>query len=724
MTTRAAGTTAPALSGPAPSSTPATTGGDRSAFRPDIEGLRAVAVTLVVGYHAWPAAVPGGFVGVDVFFVISGFLITGHLLADRSSKGHLDFARFYARRVRRILPASTLVLIVTVVVAWQVLPAFRAQSVSTDSIWASAFAINYHLAIEGSIYLNASAPVSPLQNYWSLSVEEQFYAVWPLLLLAASLVWVRRSEGSARSVSEPARRVELWAVLVVIFVGSLAVDLRLTNNSPSWAYYSLLSRGWELAAGALLAVAAPHLVGLARRRAALVAWAGLAAIVVAALAFGAQTPYPGTAALLPVAGAVAVIAGGTASAARRPGTGNPLLGLRPFQAVGRLSYSWYLWHFPALILAPSILGVAALSVGGNLAVAAVSLGIAAVAYRVVEQPVRSSRVLVQRPWTGLLLGGALIAAAVAVAIIVPRLHPQPGAASTGSELPSPQTTAQAQAVLARALQTRTIPAGLHPSLATATADQPVIYGDGCHLGVAAVTGPPCVFGDRSSPVTVVLFGDSHAAQWFPALESISNREGWRLVSMTKSSCPVADVSVYNTYLKRTYTECDTWRANAERAIARLHPAMVVVSERRDWGRTANPDDSASFVRPWAEGVRSTLGRLVADGTRVVLVADTPHVETSVPLCLSEALVPVASCGPTVADTDYDAARKRADRQAAATAGATYVDPTPWICTPSGCPPIVGNLLVYRDEQHLTVEYSTWIAPLLERELVAVLVGHR
>jgi hypothetical protein len=207
------------------------------------------------------------------------------------------------------------------------------------------------------------------------------------------------------------------------------------------------------------------------------------------------------------------------------------------------------------------------------------------------------------------------------------------------------------------------------------------------------------------------------------LEAISNREGWRLVSMTKSSCPAADVSVYNTYLKRTYTECDTWRANAERAIARLHPAMVVVSERRDWGRTTDPDDSASFVAPWAAGVRSTLHRLTAGGTRVVLIEDTPHVVTSVPLCLSEALVPVASCGPTVADTGYDPARRSADRQAANSAGAAYVDPTPWVCTPGGCPPIVGNLLVYRDEQHLTVEYSTWIAPLLEAALVRALVGH-
>jgi peptidoglycan/LPS O-acetylase OafA/YrhL len=691
-------------------------GAPRRAFRTDIEGLRAVAVGAVVLYHAWPAILPGGFVGVDVFFVISGFLITGQLMADRSSHGHHDVARFYARRIRRILPASTLVLIVTVIVAWQVEPAFRASAVSVDSIWASLFAINYHLAEQSTNYLNASSPVSPLQNYWSLSVEEQFYLLWPVILIACSALAARRATRS------PHRRRPLgavWLSLTVVLVGSFLVDLHLTQESPPWAYFSLFSRGWELAAGALVFMVSVPLARLPSRVASGLTWVGLIAIVAAALAFGSHTAYPGTAALLPVAGTMVIIAAGCCARERRRGADTMVLNRAPFQSVGRLSYSWYLWHFPALILAPAIFGVATLPVAANLAVALASLVVAGLCYRYVENPIRHLAILVRRPRLGLLTGLALVSLAVLVAAVMPLLHPQPRPSppARGSGLPPPQTTAEIQADLAHALRVTTIPSTIHPSLADAAADEPVLYHDGCHVGPPTVTVPDCVFGDLSSPTTVILFGDSHAAQWFPALEAISVRQHWRLVSMTKSSCPAVDVSIYNAYFNRTYHECDTWRTNALKAIRALHPALVVLANRRDYGPTTNPDDSASFVPVWEAGVRTTLQRLRASAAHVVFLEDTPHVTTSIPVCLSTPPGTMSSCEPDSADADYDAARQQADRRVASAEGVGYVDPTPWFCTADGCPAVVGDILVYRDEQHMTVEYSLWLQWLLQGALL-------
>jgi peptidoglycan/LPS O-acetylase OafA/YrhL len=694
----------------------------RSTFRADIEGLRAVAVTLVVVYHAWPGAVGGGFVGVDAFFVISGYLITGHLISGLQSGGRIGFADFYARRVRRILPAATLTLIVVLVVSWLVLPAIRFQSESVDSMWASVFGLNVHLAIEGTNYLNASVPPSPIQNFWSLSVEEQFYAVWPLVLLGATTLLSGRTRHRHR-----ARTAFPWtlaAAIAAIFAVSLVVDLRLTAESPPWAYYSLFSRAWELAAGAGLVLAVPYLRRVPRRFGAALAWAGLLALLLSALVLNDGTRYPGTAALWPVAATAAVIAGGVRSAESPRRGVNAVLGTVPFQAVGRLSYSWYLWHYPALILAPYLFHVQALPIGVNLLVALLSLGMAAVAFRFVEQPLRRARWLTRRPRNALAFGALLVAASVSAALVIPTL-PAPwsgtaGIAASGktaaarASLPPPTSDAQIQADLARSLRITTVPSDLTPSLAGAANDEPVVYRDGCHLGQPVVVAPSaCVFGDVSSPVSVVLFGDSHAAQWFPTLDAISLKEHWRLVSMTKASCPAADVPVYNPYFKRIYTECDTWRTDALRAIVRLHPKLVVVSSRRDYGATTFPDDSQSFLTTWKAGITTTLHRFRSVGIDTLLIEDTPHPSTFVPDCLATNPESVSSCTLSASSADEDNDRRLADESAAAALGATYLDPTPWFCTTGGCPVIVGTTLVYRDDQHMTVAYARWLVPLLE-----------
>jgi peptidoglycan/LPS O-acetylase OafA/YrhL len=681
-----------------------------------------VAVTLVVLFHAWPAVVPGGFVGVDSFFVISGYLITGHLVARLRQEGRIGFADFYARRVRRILPAATLTLVVVAVASFVVLPSIGSHSESVDSAWASVFTFNIHLAVEGTHYLNASAPPSPIQNFWSLSVEEQFYALWPFVLVAV-VALATRALGHRRRAPAAITRAAAGAT-AVIFVVSLLVDLRLTRTSPPWAYYSLFSRAWELSVGGALVLAEPFLRRVIGRAGPALAWVGLVALLASALVLDSTTPYPGLAALWPVAATGAVIAGGFRSPESTRRRENPVLAAAPSQAVGRLSYSWYLWHFPALVLVPYLFHRQSLPVAADLLVAALSLGIASLSFHLVERPLRRSPWLNRRPRNALAAGALLVATSLGVSLAL-------AAASGASAAPVdggrsgrgtgvtatpilPTSAPQIQADLRRALRQTTIPGDLTPSLAGAAGDEPVIYQDGCHVGQPQSSGPPsCVFGDVHSPTTVVLFGDSHAAQWFPALEAISLQEHWRLVSLTKSSCPAADVSVYNVYFKRTYTECDIWRSATLSEIVRLHPALVVLSSRRDYGATTTyPDDSSSFLAAWRSGMATTLRRFAAAHIHALLIDDTPHPAGNVPDCLALHPNDTTSCMVSASSEGDDNDRRVANRTTAAAQGATYLDPTPWFCTSGGCPVIVGSTLVYRDDQHMTVAYAQWLAPLL------------
>ena len=308
-----------------------------TAHRDDVQGLRAVAVLLVVLGHAGIGFLHGGYVGVDVFFVLSGFLITGLLLAGATKLGHVSFVDFYTRRAKRILPAAVLTLVVTMVAAHELLNVVRARQVVVDSVWASLFAANVRFAELGTDYFAREQPPSAVQHYWSLSVEEQFYFVWPALLsLAVFGVAVgRRSRRHARRrrpiVSERALR-RLFAVVVLAGAVSLAWSIYSTRREPAAAYFSTLARAWELALGAALAIVATHVARIPTLVRAVSGWAGLVAIVAAAVVFTSTTAFPGYAALLPTLGAALIIGAGTGERQSRLGVGR-LLALGPMPYV-------------------------------------------------------------------------------------------------------------------------------------------------------------------------------------------------------------------------------------------------------------------------------------------------------------------------------------------------------------------------------------------------------
>ena len=693
-------------------------------FRPDVEGLRAVAIAAVVGYHVGLPLFSGGFVGGDVFFVISGFLITGLLVAEVTSTGHVSLSRFWARRARRLLPAATLVLALVAVASYLLIPELDHQSVGLDIVASALYVSNMRFAAQATDYLGADSAPSPVLHFWSLGVEEQFYVVWPLLILALVFV-VRRRGGLTRR--------HLAVALVLLGAASFVLSLRLTQQVEPWAFFGMPTRAWEFAIGGLLAIGGVRLARIdprARHAAGLV---GAVVLVGSVVLLTSDVPYPGTAALWPVLGTAAVIAAGGATSRRAVGVPG-MLSTRPMRWLGRLSYSWYLWHWPVLVLAASAWG--ALSVAARGALALLALVPAMLAHRYVERPLHHSPTLVASTRRSLQLGAVLSLGAAAFGLVLAML-PGGGALASGTSAPggadeqtgrgpaaaaptsTPSPTASSAHVVAPAW-----PAGaITPAPGRARGDLPIIYGDGCHLDHSPTSSPPCVFGDASSFTTVVLLGDSHAAQWFPALQSLADRYRWRLVVRTKAGCPAPDVTILNRSLKRAYAECDTWRSGVLAEMARTKPALVVASGTRTDSlvdrSTGSKIDPGRAGAEWKAGWNRTLASLSGAGVPVAVLRDTPWPGTDVAVCVSKHLSDPSSCDVSRDALDspaYDVAL------AAGHAGAHGVDLSNVICDPDRCPSTQGRYLVYRDSNHLTATFSAALAPYLYRKLEPLLAG--
>jgi len=685
-------------------------------------------VVAVILFHAGVPGVYGGYVGVDVFFVLSGFLITGLLLAEVRRTGTVSLRRFWARRARRLLPLATLVSLVTLAASWLLVTPLELREIARDTVWSGLFAMNLLLARDGVDYLADDAE-SPYQHYWSLGVEEQFYLVWPVAVVVLVLVvrWATRRRGGSASRGTTA---VLTVVTVTAVLGSFGWGVWQTAESQPLAYFEPWSRGWELGVGALLALAAPALAGLPGRVRDVAAALGLLTVLAAVLLLDEGTPFPGTAALLPVLGTAAVVAAGTGGGSR-VGT---LLGAAPMRTVGRLSYGWYLWHWPVLVLAPRALGGDP-GLLGRLLLSLLALGLAWLTYAMVEDPVRRHALLAGNPARSLGVGALCVALAAGTGAVSSALVPDVRGTAAPVE---PIATAAAEEVQAGAIdevQVRRavvdaeglqgVPANLDPVLEDAQDDVARARSDdgiSCmvaveHEDVSREPGGSCVFGSHpDGDTTVVLTGDSHAYQWYPAISQIAERRGWRLVVMTKAGCPLYDVSVDLASLRRAYTECDTWRAQAMERIEQEDPDLVVMTAAVFSSR------GEDFTARWADGVGRTTRELRAStGTEVVALADTPNPDADVPTCLAENLDAVQECAIEREEALLDPARRQATARAAERAGAVVVDPVPWFCLES-CPPIIGNAPAYHDDDHISATYAAQLAPLLDERLSAALRG--
>ncbi len=673
--------------------------GDRT-FRPDIQGLRAVAVLLVVLYHCGVPGIRGGYVGVDVFFVISGFLITRHLLQEYARTGSLSLTGFYARRIKRLLPSALVVVAATILLTRFWGPPLQAVPVARDGLFSTFYLMNYRLAALGVDYQHAGGPVSPLQHYWSLAVEEQFYICWPLLVLLVA--WLARRHWAPAIV----------ALTITLVAGSLVTSVVLTAGNAPLAYFALQTRAWELGVGGMIAAGVPVLVRLLQRPAVArwagpLGWAGLALIAGSGVVFTAATPFPGTAAAVPVAGAALVLVSGLV----RPSSPERLLGSAVPTVVGRVSYGWYLWHWPLLVLGPSALG-RSINWVGSLAVAGVAFGLAVITNVFIEQVAARGR-RGRRHW--FVLGAALSAAVTAVAALVIAAPPAPLADSGPApvlDLASVDA-AQLSGLLEAAYRSPAVPTNLMPSLSAAVDDVPPTTADGCNAAFLTVVAPPCVFGDPDGNRTVVLFGDSHAEQWFGAVQKIAVSHGWRLISWTKAACPLADVLLYSDQLHRPFTECPAWRSGTLQRIAALHPDLVIAS-----GSDTLPGPAYDNAQ-WAARTADTAAALQRAAARVVYLADVPAPTGNVPVCLAGNVGSPERCqfsltptSVTVSSGSQPSGRRAAVSAALRRLGVPVVDPTPWLCAKSGCPVVLSDTLIYRDATHLTQYYSRALAPEL------------
>ena len=681
--------------------------------REDIEGLRAVAVAAVLLFHAGVPGLQGGYVGVDVFFVLSGFLITSLLINERSSSGTISLSSFYARRVRRLLPVSSLVAVLTLGASYIWLEPIRVRTLTSDMIATAGFASNFLFAYRGADYLQSSMPPSPLQHYWSLAVEEQFYLVWPVLIAVVCL--------GLKNQSRLTVRVRVGVVSAIVAAASFIACMILMNQSQPWAFFSPHTRAFELALGALLAALPVAATKGARSVSAVLSWCGLAGIIVSVATFSETTKFPGPWALVPVMSTFFAIAGGSAT------SWAPVSFLRfsPLQWLGSRSYSAYLWHWPILIIAEPALG-RELSVADGLLCTAIGLGLSEFSYRLVENPIRRNisirglRAAALAVSLVALLGGTAVLArtnpptlALGPDVTTPVLATTTTIAGPTTTVPvAPQIPGLGSPIQAVVDATKAtgLPGNLTPSLQQAVSDQPIIYDDGCHVRFTPIAPKPgCSYGDLTSSTVVGVYGDSHAAQWFPALEKIAIKRKWKLNSYTKAGCPPAEIPVYNKVLGRVYPECKKWRQNTLDAMVAdgVKFAFVIHFDRLLSAATRKP----MWQKEWRDGLQGTLDALKSRGITPILFEDTPWPGQTIPSCLSRNYTNVHECSPTVTNayrTDMFEMRQDFDR-----AGENVVWVRHWFCANNLCPTIVGNLLVYRDDNHLTVTFASFVAPLLD-----------
>ena len=702
-------------------------------YRPDIEGLRAVAVIAVVLFHAGVTFLPGGFVGVDVFFVISGFLITGMLWRENGRTGTISLRRFWGARARRLLPASVLVGIITAVASAMLLPPLQSKTVSIDAITSALYVSNYWFAFTGVNYFgreNLLAP-SPYQHYWSLGVEEQFYLVWPLLILVTA--WGIRRVRRQRA-DGPGSPVPYLAVLTLVAAVSFFLSVALTYVLPPFAYFSLPTRAWQLALGGIVAFTAPRWRRLPNVTAAALAWSGLAMIVAAYLLIDGSSPYPGVAAALPTVGAALVIGGGCATAARGAGL---LLGTAPMRAIGRVSYSWYLWHWPVLVLSAAAVGHR-LGLGAATAALALSLLLAILTMRFVENPVRFSATLRDSPRRSLAMGGLTTAAAVIAGVITlvsvqtpvgrgPAATPlsvavsrvPPGSPIADFDAAVRSAFEQVQAAVAASLSMTEVPPNLTPPLTGQAEEVASMQSGGC-LRVLPFDNSPhpdCATGDPKSPITVALIGDSQSAMYNPAFETLTAERGWRLLRMAKVACPILDLPSAKHFdgVAEGFSRCAHWRAGIMERLRAERPALVVVSSARGYGNEGlgiwGQPEFNHFDDGWIGGLGRFTAQMRALGSQVLVLGPTPGSSGLVPVCLSGHMDDPVACSFPVPPYASPAGIAK-ERVAVEGNGGQYADTTELFCAHGRCPVIVGNVMVFYDSGHLSREYSRTLAPVM------------
>jgi peptidoglycan/LPS O-acetylase OafA/YrhL len=650
--------------------------------RQDIEGLRGIAILSVVFYHFDERLIPGGLTGVDIFFVISGFLITAILLREYGRTEGIDLAAFWARRARRILPAATLVLVVTSFAAIYLVSPLLLRQTGRDILASAIFGLNWRAAFRAVDYSAPGADASPVLHYWSLGVEEQFYLIWPILLLIVFVMAKRLRFDEIRSAA---------VVTAVLAIVSFGLCVQLTQANQPMAFFGTASRAWQLLTGAGLAFVLARGLAPRSRIGTVLASIGMAAMFASFFIIDPQSGFPGWIAALPVAGAAAVIYAGS-------GTGPAGLIARgltasPLRFIGRVSYVWYLWHWPVLFFGRSVWPN-----GGHLADAmllAFSLALAVLTHYFFENPLRYLPLLTRSRALSLLAGAALVSlSALAAVPVSDKARQLKLVLSSGREIP----------------------------LAEILADRSPAYRTDCHLSQTETVHQPCIFGTPGVRPTIVLLGDSHAAHLFNPVELAARQNGVSFLMRSKSACPAIEATVWNDKYRRPYEECDIWRQDVLKTIRDLRPEVVILSSATFFEIVQGRDRLPVSLHPdlYKSALRSLITAILDHAGRVIVVQDTPELPMEPLECVYRHPRDESKCAwplPEVSSgerflPEIDDLRPRAE----------ILDLNPEICRNGNCSAFRGNMAVFYDTSHLTASFSEQLAPLFSQVIAESRTG--
>lgn len=666
----------------------------KSSLRNDIQGLRAIAVGSVLLYHMGAPFIPGGFVGVDVFFVISGFLISGLIIRELQRTGTFSFSAFYARRLKRLAPVYLLVLLASGTAVMTLLTPLQAGRYVKDLIAAALYAANFNFAAQTSGYFADPEP-SPFVHFWSLAVEEQFYFVWPIMLFLV-LHRARRS------------RHLLWYLLGGVFAVSLALSIVLSHSQPTSSYYLLHTRAWELAAGALTYLVSAKLTALTARLRGLLLAAGLSSVILSALLITKTMEFPGWVAIFPVLGTVAIILAGTGGT--MPPGADRILGNAPMLFLGKISYSLYLWHWPLLVI-PQLLAAGPLRLREKAVLAAVAVVLATLTYYFVEKPFQTLNIDRRKRQTYVVALGttaALVAAFGGWGLV--QQHALQSAQASSKLTINADRAGTGLAPFADSVvdaSGRWIPqAKLTPSLDTVDKDLTDIFTNGCNNNGADYNTTGCEFGKLDSPRTVVLFGDSHAGHWFPALKKAADVEGFRLVTITKSACPSVQLPITGHPDINGPFNCDKFQRGGLERIRQLKPERVVISNSERSYRSF-PGVGPDYEKQWSAGLNALLNGLPA-GAKPVIIGDNPSWQQSPNSCVSKHLQDPDTCAVSRADS-YSPALQAMEKDAVAARSGSFVDTVDLLCDESACPAVYRSVLMSRDGNHITTTAARALA---------------
>ncbi len=674
----------------------------RSRVRPEIQALRAVAVLTVVIFHVWPEAMPGGFVGVDVFFAISGFLITAHLLREVEDTGALSLWGFWARRARRLLPAALLTLFVCAVGTLLFIPTVYWQQFLTEIGASTAYVQNWQLAGDAVDYLASDNRASPVQHFWSLSAEEQFYIFWPLLIAAGA--WLART------------RIAIIGILALVTGASLAYSITETASNPAAAYFVTPTRAWEFGAGGLLALVSlrRELPDAAR---ALLSWVGLAAILYASIFYGIDTAFPGSAALVPILGTLAVIYAGMPRARWAPSRG---YAIRPAQFLGDISYSVYLWHWPLLVFAPFVFVDPGLT-ETRVAVIIGTIAVGWITKVLVEDPVRRSAWLTAQPRATFACSAAAMAL-VAGILFSGTSHVE--AQIHKAERESVKVVNDTPGCFGAAARDPLKPCS-NPALRLSVVPLPVAaktmeYAP-CDPFHRENGLSQCDFGVKREEAnrTIALVGDSHASHWRTPLNHVAEQRGWHGVSITRTSCPFSIAT--KLIPEPAFSQCENWVQKVPEWF-RAHPEVDTVFVVAITGGKVNVPPGRTMFEAKVNGYRNAWKTLPETVKHIVVIRDTPKIFADTVECVDRALAAQERVGTTCATPRTRSLEADPQVVGARTSGSArlqVIDLNDRFCSLKRCFPVVGGALVYKDLHHFTLPWAETLGPPLAEKIAGL-----